>query len=421
MTIGEREVSLGQHVTIDDVARAAGVSKGTVSNVINGRVVVSPRTREKVDAAITALGFRPAETARALTSRKRLADSDARPPDGVPRLTIIGYVSVDYFACLDRLPMREERRVASAIVKSIGGPAANVAAVAAGLGHPVPVATSLITTIGIDQESDWAAAELANRRVDLIVPRDRREGRLTRAIVMVEADGRRTIINEPSNLADVDVQRFIDTTDPAGSPWCLHVEGYQLPQQMALVPLARERGFRTSMQATGLPQDWLAAHADAVFDAFDVVVLHRESLGVLPGCPAEPEAGIRHLAAEARHRAQWPALLAVTLGARGALLLTRSGEITAVPALPVEVVDTTGAGDSFVGALLAAWLNGWPACDAGRLACAAGSLQVTRFGAQELRPAATDLMAHLGDALSPAVHAEMPGSSDHVATAIHLS
>lgn len=413
-------VEPGQHVTIDDVARAAGVSKGTVSNVINGRVPVSPETRRKVDEAIAALDFRPAETARALTSRKRSADFEARLDAGVPRLTTIGYVSVDYFACLDRLPEREERRLAKRIAKSVGGPAANVAAIAAGLGDPLPVAASLITAIGIDQESDWAASELSDRRVDLIVPQERREGRLSRAIVMVEADGRRTIINEPSSLAEVDVRRFIETTDPRGMRWCLHLEGYQVPRQIGVMEAARAKGFRTSMQATGLPADWLAAHVDLVLSRFDVVVLHRESLAAIPGCPADPEAGLRHLAAGARRLGAMPELIAVTLGPKGALVLGRDGRIEAVPALDVAVVDTTGAGDSFVGALLAGWLNDLGARDAARLGCAAGSLQVTRFGAQELRPQATDLITQVGGDVSLPALMPHARSRDHVAASLDL-
>src|SRR4051812_43809864 len=176
--------------TIDDVARAAGVSKGTVSHVIGGRVSVSAGTRARVDRAIAALNYRPAETARALTARKRPAESSQRIDASVPRLTTVGYVSVDYTACLDRLPKREERRQAGEIVKSIGGPAANVAAIAAGLGQPFPVVASIITSIGLDQDSDWAAAELSSRRIELIIPRERRNGRLSRALVLVEADGR---------------------------------------------------------------------------------------------------------------------------------------------------------------------------------------------------------------------------------------
>lgn len=378
------------HPTIDDVAREAGVSKGTVSNVLNGRVAVSEGMRAKVETAIERLGFRPAESARSLTARKLPADFDRRLDPSVPRLTTVGYVSVDFTAELDRLPLREERRLSNAINKSIGGPAANVAAIAANLGDPYPLAVSLITAIGVDQDSDWAAAELSRRRVDVIVPPERREGRVNRALVLVEADGRRTIVNEPSRLGGVDVERFLDEVDPAGHTWCLHVEGYQLPAQAPMAARAKERGFLTSMQATGLPADWLATHRDAVLSGFDIVMLHRESLTHLGLTDGDPETGIARLAELARTPGFRAQVVLVTLGPNGAAAITREGVVRA-PALPVDVVDTTGAGDSFIGGFLAAWLNGTPVATALRLACTAGSLQVTQFGAQEIRPDAATL------------------------------
>ena len=381
--------------TIADVARLAGVSKGTVSHVLNGRVAVSEAMRARVTDAIRALDYHPAETARSLTSRRRSLDAGARAGASVPRLTTVGYVSVDYIACLDRLPEREERRMSSAIVKAIGGPAANVAAIAAGIGGDWPVAASLITAVGVDQDSDWAVAELANRRVDLILPRERREGRLNRAMVLVEKDGRRTIINEPSNLAEVDLRRFIETTDPAGLVWCLHLEGYQVPRQIGAMPQARQRGFRPTMQATGLPPDWLNTHAAQLFTTFDAVVLHRESLLAIPDCPDDPDAALPWFVAHAKQADVWPPAVIVTLGQRGAYLIERGGGVSRAEALPVTVQDKTGAGDALAGTFLALWLNGVPPADALTHACAAGSLAVTRFAAQEIRPSADDLAAAL--------------------------
>ena len=392
-----RGLSHRMYPTIDDVARAAGVSKGTVSHVIGGRVPVTAATRARVDQAIAALNYCPAETARSLTARKRPAESKLRIDPSVPRLTTVGYVSVDYTACLDRLPEREERRLADQIVKSIGGPAANVAAIAAGIGQPFPVVASIITAIGLDQDSDWAAAELSQRRVDLIIPRERRSGRLNRALVLVEANGRRTIVTEPSLLDAVDVQHFVETTDPSMTRWWLHLEGYQVPGQIAAVVKARAKGFKTSMQATGLPPEWLRAHGDEAFGSFDLIVLHRETLGQLPSMPGDIRSGLADLAAKARACGpHGPELVIVTLGADGAAAVTRDGAIIEARALPVDVVDTTGAGDSFVGSFLAAWLNDCPLPQALRLACAAGSLQVTRFGAQELRPSASELTRLVG-------------------------
>jgi DNA-binding LacI/PurR family transcriptional regulator len=57
------------HVTVVDVARLAGVSKSTVSNVIRGNAVVAPETKAKVEAAVRTLGYRPNGVARALRER----------------------------------------------------------------------------------------------------------------------------------------------------------------------------------------------------------------------------------------------------------------------------------------------------------------------------------------------------------------
>jgi ribokinase len=177
----------------------------------------------------------------------------------------------------------------------------------------------------------------------------------------------------------------------------LHLEGYQVPSQIAAVKMARAKGFKTSMQVTGLPAEWLHAHADEVFASFDLVVLHRETLTLLPWFSGDIRDGLAQLAAKARVAGpHGPELVIVTLGTEGAAAVARDGAIVKAPALPVDVVDTTGAGDSFVGSFLAAWLNDCPLPQALDLACAAGSLQVTRFGAQELRPSASDLTRLVG-------------------------
>jgi ribokinase len=80
------------------------------------------------------------------------------------------------------------------------------------------------------------------------------------------------------------------------------------------------------------------------------------------------------------------ALLAITLGARGAELWR--GDLRIAEARPpaVQVVDTTGAGDCFVAALTVALLEGRAPEDALRFACVAGALATTRAGAQPSLP-----------------------------------
>ncbi|MFN3673921.1 MAG: carbohydrate kinase family protein, partial [Bosea sp. (in: a-proteobacteria)] len=121
------------------------------------------------------------------------------------------------------------------------------------------------------------------------------------------------------------------------------------------------------------------------------------------------EDGIPALAAWALFAFTWPRLLPIPRGARGAVAIGRDGSVTPAPAPSVDVVDLTGAGDAFVGALLAAWLNGAAVDAALRLACAAGSLQTTRFGAQEVLPAA-DQLARLAGLPADALQTFQPES-----------
>ncbi len=397
-----------RQATIADVARMAGVAKSTVSNFLNGTAPVSDAIRVKVSAAIAALDYHPAEIARSFTSRRRAARGVDRFGPEVPCLTVVGYVSVDYIARLPHLPAREDRLLAGEIVKAIGGPGANVAAIAAGVGGEWTLSCSLITHVGIDQDSDWAVSELADRGVDIITPRERRQGRLSRALVLVEPDGKRTIIAEPLSVGQVDLREFIEATDTGGRIWGLHLEGFQVPGLAGHMHAARARGFKSSMHATGLPRDWIASHSEAMLSQFDVVVLQREKLAAMPGCPPATDAAIDWLAARATDPAlPFPEALIVSLGARGAALITREGRIVRAPALVVEVIDETGAGDALIGAFLACWLNGASPELAITQACVAAGLALTTIGAQEMRPGADLLARYLIPGAAATARAEL--------------
>ena len=85
-------------------------------------------------------------------------------------------------------------------------------------------------------------------------------------------------------------------------------------------------------------------------------------------------------------------MLCVTLGARGAMLLA-GDRLHHAPGLPVEVVDTTGAGDVFRGAFIAALLRGDSPADILRFANAAAALSCTRLGAIDGIPAMEEVLA----------------------------
>ena len=85
------------------------------------------------------------------------------------------------------------------------------------------------------------------------------------------------------------------------------------------------------------------------------------------------------------------------MGARGAVVVTADG-VTAIPAFKAKTVDTTGAGDCFVGALAARMSAGVPPIDAARYASAAASCSVERLGAAPSMPTAQEVAARLARA-----------------------
>lgn len=90
--------------------------------------------------------------------------------------------------------------------------------------------------------------------------------------------------------------------------------------------------------------------------------------------------------------------LAITLGARGAQLFKGGKPITKAAPPPVDVIDTTGAGDSFAAALTTALLEGQSPQDALDFACTVGALTTTRLGTQSAAPLRHDVEALLAAA-----------------------
>lgn len=381
----------GRRPTIREVAARAGVSTGTVSHVLTGRRSVRPATRAAIDAAIRELGFTPDAAARALIARRH------RPPPAVdpstPRLTAVGYLCADHTARVRVLPHREDRVTASGIEKTLGGAAANVAVTAAGLGPPLAVAAELLSLVGNDADSDWAATLLRDRGVVLHPLSRQPGGRLSRCFILVEARGERTIVNEPLQVPSELFRRWLNEQGPARGTRCLHLQGDQLPGLADLLPRVRAAGFLLTMHATHLPAALRTrAGLDRLRRAFDLVVLNREvAREVLgPGVGGGTGELVRRLPDLGRGAG---AEIVLTLGADGAALLGGGGEPLHAPAPAVLPRDTTGAGDTFTGAFLAAWLNGRGAVEALRLGVEAGSRAVASPGAQEHGLRAADLLA----------------------------
>ncbi|MBK1669923.1 hypothetical protein CKO28_17960 [Rhodovibrio sodomensis] len=392
--------------TIRDVAQHAGVSVGTVSNVLNGRGRVGAATRQRVEDAIAELGYRPDTIAQSLIARRHTAHNPDLPPDA-PRLSSVGYLSVDFITRVGVLPHRDDRITAESIDRALGGPAANVAVYAASLQARYPVHSELITALGFDADSEWAVSDLYTRGVSTIGIERRSDQRLSRAIVLVEPSGSRTIINEPLQLRPVNVARYLGRGERirnTGQRHAVHVEGYQVDSLAGDLRHVHELGVTTSMHAAGLPGHWAELDGFArLAELFDLVFINRELAAKILGQPGAPRAelvaGMRDLLARS------PAVrtgcrVILTLDREGASYLRPDGTGFHMAAPRTEVLDLTGAGDTLAGVFLAVWLNGADPAVALHNAVAAASEAVRHQGAQGLDLDAARLAA-LTEAAEP--------------------
>jgi ribokinase len=136
--------------------------------------------------------------------------------------------------------------------------------------------------------------------------------------------------------------------------------------------LGRRHGARTILNpapARALP--------DAIFRFVDYLTPNESELRILLGLPADDPRSSRELAGELRRRGVRNVV--VTLGRAGALVLTDELDVM-VPAVPVEVTDTTGAGDAFNSGFAVALAEGGDIVDAVRFGVVCGAIACTRLG-----------------------------------------
>lgn len=290
-----------------------------------------------------------------------------------PRITVVGSVNLDFVARGPRLPAPGETVTAAVLARHPGGKGANQALAARRLGAEV----RLVARVGRDAMADEALALLRAEGVDLGPCVADPHAPTGVALIAVDDGGENQIVVAPGanaalNPTDVVPATGGRATDAADRSDALLAQ-LEVPVETVRAAALGHAGFVCLNLAPAL-----AVPADLLARADLIVVNETEAAHYGPA-----------LATTAR------TLLAVTLGARGAELWRGGQRLAAATPPEVEVVDTTGAGDCFVAALVVALLEGRSHEAALRFACAAGALATTRAGAQPSLPrrAAVDYLA----------------------------
>lgn len=277
-------------------------------------------------------------------------------------IAVVGSVNLDIVAKVARLPAPGETVTGAMLSRFPGGKGANQALAAQRLGADV----QLVACVGQDAAADEALALLRDGGVNLDKCHSVADVPTGTALIAVAPSGENHIVVAPGANRSLrrDFVRGI-TTDAV------------ICQLEVPVPVIVE----VARSCAGLLCVNLAPAAE-----IDVTVLQRADLVVVN----ETESNWY-----GRTLAACEGIVATTRGA-GVATLVRDGDVIAEASPPtVDVVDTTGAGDTFTAALTVALLEGQEAEAALRFACAAGALATTTLGAQTALPARKAVLEYL--------------------------
>ena len=269
------------------------------------------------------------------------------------RITVVGSINLDFVASAPHLPGPGETVTGATLARHPGGKGANQALAAQRLGAKV----CLIGRVGDDAMADEATALLEAGRVDLSEVDTDRDAPTGVALIAVDPSGENQIV-----VAAGANHRVTPEQLPARIEGPLIVQ-LELPVETVEAAVGRATDFVCVNLAPAAPvSDQLLRRADLIVvneteAAFYGDLLHHGGGRVV-----------------------------TTLGARGAVMHQRGGEIARAGAPTVLAVDATGAGDAFVGAICVALLEGMEPEAALRFACTAGALAATRPGAQPSLP-----------------------------------
>jgi ribokinase len=300
------------------------------------------------------------------------------------RVFVAGSINMDVVAAADRHPRIGETVAGNAVHYFPGGKGANQAVAAARLGTP----TTLIGRLGADAFGQQLRTYLTAQGVLLAFVKDTADVHTGTAIITI-ADADNTIVVVPGANGLVSVE---DITVPVLAKGDIAVSQFEIPQPTiaAFFRRARAAGATTILN----PAPAIACGPE-LLDLVDILILNETELGFLTGTELHNSDDPARFIEAARSLKTGPnAIVCVTLGKRGVLALI-GGEPSMIAGRAVKAVDTTGAGDCFVGALAAQLAGGTPIRDALSYANAAASICVQRMGASPSMPTAAEVAAAL--------------------------
>lgn len=298
-------------------------------------------------------------------------------PHVQPTVAVVGSTMVDMVTYVDRVPVAGETTTGREFALGFGGKGANQAVMAARLGARVRMAACL----GDDVFADSTLANLQAQGVDTSAVVRASGVASGVAPIWVEPDGTNRIVVVPGANDRLTVADALAALESDPRP-AVVVGQLEVPVAVTTAAFSRAKGLGITTVLNPAPAgdltpellaatDWLVPN-ETEFAAFASLVGGQLD-------PTSPD-DLRRCARSLGTR------LLVTLGSAGAVWIGAAGAVRQVQAPRVRAVDTTGAGDAFVGAFAYALAAGWDETAAVRLGCSCASDSVTRRGTQSSFP-----------------------------------
>lgn len=285
----------------------------------------------------------------------------------------LGSINIDNFYRVPHMPAPGETLAALEHSVGLGGKGANQSVASARAGAQV----CHVGAVG--PEGDWCVDVLTQAGVDTRHIA-RTQVATGHANILIDPKGENQIILYPGANHAISQDHVADALSAAGSGDTLILQN-ETALTVETATLAKSKGLRVIYSAA----PFVAEDAKAMLPVTDMLVLNAveaqqltDALGV----------GLADL--------QVPVVL-ITKGADGAVWMENGVETAQVPAFPVTPVDTTGAGDCFIGYVAAGLDQRMSPEDAMRLGSAASAIKVTRFGTADAIPSRDEVDRFLQD------------------------
>jgi ribokinase len=288
----------------------------------------------------------------------------------IPRIAVVGSINADILIDVALLPRPHQTIQAAGIRQGMGGKGLNQAVAARRMGAHV----AMVGTVGADQNGRTARVHLLRHGLpvdDVTIISDLPTG--TAHIVVAQGGDNMIVVTAGANAALTPTLVEQASATIAQADILIVQLETPLATVAAALAIARKHGVRTILNPA--PAD---VGALDLLPMVDVVTPNETELESLVGRPIDHDRGVEEALGMLVERGAGAAL--VTLGGDGSMAL-QGGRLLRQPVFPVDVVDTTGAGDAYNGALAYALALGDPLQGAMRVAAAAGALSVSRASA----------------------------------------